>query len=717
MPSSRIMIVRWYDAKVCCSRRIQKFRRVPVLLLLAFVGAIHGNAVSGPDRQHLFVGVRKTDQEHAAYSITAEVSTHSGYLWLEAFIGFVRFDGAMFGFETSGARQANLGPLVDLHGKSRFYQNHWFYGMCLVALALAGVSAQYLYIRRTRARESQLKRLINQKIQELEDEVERRKRAEAALVRALDELERRTWERSAAAEADAARRKQVEAELKLSEEQFAKAFRAGPAAMNISALDTGCIIDLNEGFIKLFGFEREEVIGKTGAELGIWADPEDRRKFFAALHESGSVRNQQSRFLTKAGKAFDSLISAEAINFGGKECLLSVTLDVSEQMRLEEQLRRAQKMEAIGTLSGGIAHDFNNALTVIRGYSQILLDALKCNPALRVSVERIDEASGKAASLVRQLLAFSRQQVLQPKVFSLNTALVNLEDMLRRLIREDIELRIVRAPDLGLVKADQNQIEHAVMNLAVNARDAMPEGGKLTIETANAVLDEDYAREHVWVRPGPHVVLSVTDTGMGMQAETLSHIFEPFFTTKGVGKGTGLGLSMVYGIVKQSGGSIWVYSEAGKGTTFKIYLPREAATLPEATFEPPPPADVHGNETILLVEDDLGVRQLAKTVLTSAGYTVLLAENAAHASSLCEAYSGAVQLLLTDVVMPGIGGRELAREVTARKPEAKVLYMSGYAVNAIVHHGVLDANTFFLAKPFTPASLLSRVREMLDKRR
>jgi len=513
------------------------------------------------------------------------------------------------------------------------------------------------------------------------------------------------------------RTRKLEEELRLSEDQFAKAFRAGPAAMNISALDTGCILDLNDGFLKLFGFERDEVIGKTGAELKIWADAEDRKAFFSALHETGSVHNQKTRFRTKEGKPFDSLISAEAISFGGKECLLSVTLDVSEQMRLEEQLRRAQRMEAIGTLSGGIAHDFNNLLSVIRGYSQLLLDKLTSDSELRIYLGRIDEAAGKAASLTGQLLAFSRQQVLEPKVFSLNTLLVSLETMLRRLIGEDVDMRVVTAPDLGLVKADPNQIEHAVMNLAVNARDAMPGGGKLTLETVNVFLDGDYAKEHVGVESGSFVMLSVTDTGMGMTPETLRHIFEPFYTTKEPGRGTGLGLAMVYGTVKQSGGSIWVYSEPGKGTTFKIYLPRVEAAIQTAFEEEPRRAEVGGNETILLVEDDPGVRQLAQAILTSAGYTVLTAENAAHAVSLCETFSGPVHLLLTDVVMPEVGGPELAAKVTAKKSEATVLYMSGYAANAILHRGVLEADTFFLAKPLTPALLLLKVREVLDKAR
>lgn len=593
---------------------------------------------------------------------------------------------------------------------------YWYGGAWFLAVLSSGISAYYLAVGRERKRQAQLERLVRQRTQRPGEADSRPTGAEPESGPARDDLERCVNARGNV-DADVASRRNVEEAAKSSDDQFAKAFRAGPAAMNISALDTGCILDVNDGFLKLFGFERQEVIGRSGADLKIWADLEDRKRFFASLRETGSVRNQQSRFCTKAGRSFESLISAEAINFGGKECLLSVILDVSEQMRLEEQLRRAQRMEAVGTLSGGIAHDFNNLLTVIRGYSHILLDALKNDPELRASVERIDEAAGKAASLARQLLAFSRQQVLEPKVFNLNALVVNLENMLRRLIGEDIEIRVVTAPDLGPVRADPNQIEHAVMNLVVNARDAMPEGGKLTLETSNVILDHDYASQHLGAKPGPHVMLSVTDTGIGMSAETLRHIFEPFFTTKGQGQGTGLGLSMVYGIVKQSGGSIWAYSEAGKGTTFKVYLPQVEAPFQTASEEDKAPADLAGSETILLVEDDPGVRQLARTVLTSAGYAVLVAENATQACSLAQAYSAPIHLLLTDVVMPGMGGRELAREVAARKPQTRVLYMSGYAVSAIVQHGVLEADTFFLAKPLTPASLLLKVRQVLDKPR
>jgi len=393
--------------------------------------------------------------------------------------------------------------------------------------------------------------------------------------------------------------------------------------------------------------------------------------------------------------------------------LIGISLDITERRKLEEQLRQTQKMEAIGTLSGGIAHDFNNLLTVIKGYSRMILDCEQ-DKELRTEVEHIDQAAERAASLTRQLLAFSRRQVLQPKVFNLNALMLNLDRMLRRLIGEDINMVTIAAPDLDSVKADPGQIEQVIMNLVVNARDAMPRGGKLTLETANADFDEEDVLEHLGMSPGQYVVLAVSDTGVGMDSETRTHIFEPFFTTKEQGRGTGLGLSMVYGIVKQSGGDIWVYSEPGKGSTFKIYLPQVDAVAEDIAAKQRPGGKMRGNETILLLEDDLHVRELARAVLTTCGYSVLVGEDALTVISLCEHYAGPVHLLLTDVVMPGLSGREVASQVLARWPETKVLYMSGHATNAIAHHGVLDG-TFFLPKPFTPGSLAAKVREVLDQ--
>lgn len=381
-----------------------------------------------------------------------------------------------------------------------------------------------------------------------------------------------------------------------------------------------------------------------------------------------------------------------------------------------EQLRQAQKMEAVGRLAGGIAHDFNNLLTVITGYSDLMLRKLDRNNELRPKIEEVKKAGDRAAGLTRQLLAFSRKQILQPKIIDLNDIVVDTFKMLQRLIGEDIELLMAPQSKIGKVKADPGQIEQILMNLAVNARDAMPIGGKLTIKTSNVHLDHGYTMQHVAVQPGDYVLLSVSDTGCGMDAETRERIFEPFFTTKEMGKGTGLGLSTVYGIVKQSGGHIWVYSEIGHGTTFKIYLPREGAS--DEAFETAAQRELNisGSETVLLVEDEGAVRQMTKQVLEELGYQVIEAENGPEAIRLNAAHNSEIDLLLTDVVMPRMSGRELADQLTSERPDLRVLYTSGYTEDAIIHHGVLDDGMAFLEKPFTPELVALKVREVLDAR-
>jgi len=379
----------------------------------------------------------------------------------------------------------------------------------------------------------------------------------------------------------------------------------------------------------------------------------------------------------------------------------------------EEQLRQSQKLEAVGQLAGGIAHDFNNLLTVISGYSDLLLRSIN-DASQRQKVEEVKKAGDRAASLIRQLLAFSRKQILQPAILNLNQIVPNVDKMLRRLISEDIDLLTVTEPELGQVKADLGQIEQVLVNLAVNARDAMPKGGKLTIETANVYLDELYARSHFAVTPGHYVMLAVSDTGTGMDAETQKHIFVPFFTTKEEGKGTGLGLSTVYGIVKQSGGYLWVYSEVGRGTSFKIYLPRVFETVEQQALKAEQTSTPQGAETILLVEDEADVLQLVKSVLELSGYRVLTASRGSEALALAGSHAGAIHLLLTDVVMPQMDGREVANQLTRMRPATRVLFMSGYTDEAIVHHGVLDAGVSFLQKPFTPEAIARKVREVLD---
>ena len=396
---------------------------------------------------------------------------------------------------------------------------------------------------------------------------------------------------------------------------------------------------------------------------------------------------------------------------GASPRMVGFIADVTEQRDLELQLRQSQKMEAVGRLAGGVAHDFNNLLTIISGYSELLLESA-ASPGPRKQAEEIKSAAHRAASLTQQLLAFSRQQVLQPKVLDLNGIVREVERLLGRLIGEDIDLRTVLAPDLGLVEADPGQIEQILMNLVINSRDAMPRGGKLTIDTANAHLDRDYASDRRYVAPGDYVCLAVSDTGVGMDAETCSRIFEPFYTTKDVGKGTGLGLATVYGIVKQSRGHIEVYSAPGRGTTFKIYLPRTQRRSTGAATELQRTVKHGGSEKILLVEDDAQLRDLATAVLTSHGYTVFSAGDVNAVGAVCSGQQ--IDLLVTDVVMPHVSGKEIASQVIGHFPQVKVLYMSGYTTDAVVHHGVLEEGISFLQKPFSPATLAAKVREVLD---
>jgi nitrogen-specific signal transduction histidine kinase len=387
--------------------------------------------------------------------------------------------------------------------------------------------------------------------------------------------------------------------------------------------------------------------------------------------------------------------------------------DLSERLLLENQLRQSQKMEAVGRLAGGVAHDFNNLLTVIGGRAVMALDRVRGDPVLQPALEIIARTADRAAALTSQLLAFSRRQILQPRVLEINAVVKGIEPILRRVIGEDVDLVLEVDPAAGTVRADPGQLEQVILNLAVNARDAMPQGGRLVLETANVELDETYARQHADARPGAHVLLAVSDTGTGMDAATQARLFEPFFTTKPLGKGTGLGLSTVYGIVRQSEGHVAVYSELGHGTSFKVYLPRVDAA-PDPTPVAGPAAPTGGTETVLLVEDEEGLRELAREILEMQHYTVIEAATPGEALARLERHPDPIHLLVTDVIMPQMSGRQLAAQVTRRRPEVRVLYMSGYTDDAIVHHGVLDPGTPFLQKPFTPASLARKVREILD---
>lgn len=513
---------------------------------------------------------------------------------------------------------------------------------------------------------------------------------------------------------DITQRKKAEEAMHASEERFSKAFRASPVPMSIVTYKEGRYIDVNESFLSNSGYTSEEIIGRTTTDIGIYADPEERSRLRQIIEQQGGVRNVEVHRRVKGGEVRIALTSSELITLDGEQCILTTTNDITEHKRLEEQLLQSQKMEAVGRLAGGIAHDFNNLLTAIIGYSQIILSGLDEGDPVRDQIGEIEKAGKRAAALTSQLLAFSRKQILQPKVLNLNAVIADIDKMLQRLIGEDIEMRINLDAAIGRVKADPGQIEQIIVNLAVNARDAMPRGGKLTIETQNVYLDEPYANQHAEVQPGSYVMLAMSDTGTGMDKETQANIFEPFFTTKEKGRGTGLGLSTVYGIVKQSSGHIWVYSEPGRGTTFKIYLPliEESAEIAET---PAPIAEsLRGHETILVVEDEEVVRNLACEILQMNGYTVLEAADANEALLKYEQHEGAIHLMITDVVMPSISGRELAEHLTPSRPEMKVLYMSGYTDDAIVHHGVLDAGTAFLQKPFTPDALARKAREILD---
>jgi PAS domain S-box-containing protein len=471
---------------------------------------------------------------------------------------------------------------------------------------------------------------------------------------------------------------------------------------------------VNPAMAHMFGYDSPEdmVASITSIPEQTYVEPDkyERLRFF--VEELGVVRNvEQERCRKDGSKIWVSMHVRVVREDGAVAYFEGMCEDITERKLLENQLRQAQKMEAVGRLAGGMAHDFNNALMVIDGYTELLQPSLP--EERRHEADEVLKASRRAASLIRQLLAFSRKQVIQPTVLDLNAVVADVEKMLRRLIGEDIELAIVRGADLQNVRTDRGQIEQVLINLAVNARDAMPHGGKLMIETANVTVDEGYIRQHPYAKAGEYVMLTVSDTGCGMDQDTQSHIFEPFFTTKELGKGTGLGLSTVYGIVKQSNGYISVDSEVGKGTTFRIYLPQVEASA-ELPAERSVSALLGGNETVLLVEDDGSLRALARRSLQSNGYTVLEAGDARAALEAARQYNGPIHLLLTDIIMPGMSGRELADYLIRARQEMRVLFMSGYTYDLIAHRGVLSPGMALVEKPFGIESLLGKVRETLD---
>jgi PAS domain S-box-containing protein len=503
----------------------------------------------------------------------------------------------------------------------------------------------------------------------------------------------------------------------LSEKRYRTLFEESKDAIFIITPD-GKIVDANPAAVELSSYSSREELLHVDVTPFLYTTLGTLDQVEQTLLQQGFVKDFEFVIRRRDGSKLTVLGSVTAVRDENGELTAyqGIVRDITERKELEEQLYQSQKMEAIGRLAGGVAHDFNNLLTVIKGYAGLLL-SLQPDESNQQSkdIEQIMQAAEQAATLTRQLLAFSRQQPLQPKIINLNQVMIYLEKMLRRLIGEDIDLTTILADDLGQVKADPGQIEQVIMNLVVNARDAMPQGGKLTVETANVELDENYTRHYVDVTPGAYVMLAVSDTGQGMNEETQSHIFEPFFTTKAAGQGTGLGLATVHGIVKQSNGHILVYSEPEQGTVFKIYLPQVQNPLELAQPDLPLTASLEGKETILLVEDNEMVRQLVRQVLDKNGYRVLVAHNGETAIQVCKMDKTPIHLLVTDVIMPGgMNGYEVAKLLTSFYPAMKVLYMSGYADEAIVRHGILEEGTAFLQKPFTPKILAQKVREVLD---
>ena len=504
-------------------------------------------------------------------------------------------------------------------------------------------------------------------------------------------------------------RKLAEEALLKSEERFSKAFRNNPLAITISTEAEGRYLDVNDAFLGLLGYRRQDVIGHTAAELNFWREPLDRIEMLRQLRDDKRVTKHQTRYRTSKGESREAEVWAESIELGGQPCVLAITRDITEVQQLEAQFRQAQKMEAVGRLAAGVAHDFNNVMSIIMGYSDLLLGLIAPENPMNRYVSETKKAAKRAALLTTRLLAFSRKQVVFPRILDLNDVVHNATSMLLQLVGEDIEIEFRPTIPLGSVRADPGQIEQVLVNLVVNARDAMPAGGKIIIETGEAELDEDYVSRHPGSDAGQHVVLVVSDTGCGMDDSVKSQIFEPFFTTKAVGQGTGLGLSTVYGIVKQSEGSILVYSEPGKGTAFKIYFPRlydkaEMLVVPSKEAEPP-----RGSETILVVEDDKILREITVKLLQNGGYRVVEAKDAEDALGIMAASQPEIDLLLTDVMMLGTSGVELVRRAKEGHPKLRSLFMSGYTGDLVGRQGVLIEEAHFLEKPFTRRSLLLKV--------
>ena len=514
--------------------------------------------------------------------------------------------------------------------------------------------------------------------------------------------------------ASAIEHKSNEEALRRSESRYRSLVQSAVYGLYRSSVE-GKFLDVNPALIGMLAYDSAEEVLALDPKKDVFLNPEEQSRLMKEFRRNGRLDNIEVQWRRKDGSPITVRLSGRAVTGTGEpeEVLEIIAEDVTERRVLEDQFRQAQKMEAVGRLAGGVAHDFNNLLMVIGGYTEVLLEQLEPASAMYQKALAVQQAADRATTLTRQLLAFSRKQLLELKVVDVNAIVSDMERLLRPLIGENIELTTKLAAGLGRTRADAGQLEQVIMNLVVNAKDAMPDGGKITIQTANVTLDGALRREHTFIHPGPYVVISVTDTGLGMDKETQSRIFEPFFTTKEKGKGTGLGLSTVYGIVKQSGGYVFAQSEVGQGTTFRLYLPQveDAADIsgPAKTAS----AETSGSETVLLVEDEESVRQLVRETLESRGYTVMEAENGEVGLKIADAHNGPIHMMITDVVMPGMSGRELAKRLMQVRPETKVLYLSGYTEDAIVHQGVLETGTAFLQKPFTLQTLSRKVREVL----
>ena len=530
------------------------------------------------------------------------------------------------------------------------------------------------------------------------------------------DLERKVEKRTTALRAEVAERRMAEEALRRSEQQLRALIENAPYGIHRATLN-GRFLSANPAIVSMLGYQSEDELLSLDPARDLYADPGSNQQM-TEQYARGPWRDLEVRWKRKDGKLITVNTSGGLVmnNNGEPAYIEAMTKDITERRLLEQQLRQAQKMEAVGQLAGGVAHDFNNLLGVILGYSELLLESVPASDPTRHKIEQIKGAAQRATGVTRQLLAFSRKQVLEPRVLNVNDVVSGMESILQRLLGEDIELVFTLDPDVKAVKADSAQLEQVLMNLAINARDAMPRGGKLVIEAHNVFLDEEYSRRHVSSQHGSFVMLAVSDTGIGMDEETRSHIFEPFFTTKPKDKGTGLGLATVYGIVKQSGGFIWVYSELGQGTTFKVYLPQAqekglSTTAAEAAEDLP-----RGTETVLVVEDEKMLREVTCEFLQTSGYHILTAASSVDALRLAQTYPDVIELMVTDVVMPGMGGRELAEHILRSRPEIKVLYVYGYTDDAILQNGVIEADAAFLQKPFTKSLLARKVREVLGEK-